>query len=357
MDARVSRAETSDFWAAPSATAGVAAWAAMAVTARLGISRIGAIELLFLFGPLVIVPLGVELGRLMGGGSRLEEVARRVQPLGAAMSIVAMWLPVGRTAGLLALVWMSVCVVLAGDGLLRFGRALRIDADGGVRATLATLGVARIDLAVGGAWLVASRLRMRPMGIQEPIGLLTAVHFHFAGFATATIAAATLAFAERMGPRPWLRRVVMAVAGLPFLGGAGFVISSVSTMAAAVTFSVCVAGLAVYLRSVAKHVYDGTARVMLQVASGTVFAGMVLAAAYAVANLSGSDALTISQMARTHGLLTAVGFCLAGLLGWLVEHSTQARTKFQEHPHPSRKEHGWHGASGVGHPALPSHVR
>jgi hypothetical protein len=33
----------------------------------------------------------------------------------------------------------------------------------------------------------------------------------------------------------------------------------------------------------------------------------------------GSDALTIPEMAKTHGILNAVGFCLAGLLGWLVE--------------------------------------
>jgi hypothetical protein len=46
---------------------------------------------------------------------------------------------------------------------------------------------------------------------------------------------------------------------------------------------------------------------------------MVLAAAYVVADYVGSDALTIPQMARTHGILNAVGFCLMGLLGWLVE--------------------------------------
>ena len=315
-------ADRVDLWAARSAMAGAAAWAAMAVMARLGIARIGAIELLFLFGPLVIVPLGVEVGRLMGGGSRLEEVARRIQPLGAATAMVAMWLPVGRRAGLLALVWMSVCVVLAGDGLLRLGAALRIGGRGTVRATLATLGIARIDLLVGGAWLVASRLGMRPMGIQEPIGSLTAVHFHFAGFATATIAAATLAFAARMRPRPGLRGVVLAIAGLPFLVAAGCVISPVLKMAAAVAFSVCVGGLAVVLQSVAIRVNDGTARMMLQVASGAVFAGMVFAAAYAMADFMGSDALTIPQMAQTHGLLNAVGFCLAGLLGWIVEQSS-----------------------------------
>jgi hypothetical protein len=48
---------------------------------------------------------------------------------------------------------------------------------------------------------------------------------------------------------------------------------------------------------------------------------MVLSASYAVADYAGSEVLTIPQMARTHGILNAVGFCLAGLLGWLVEKS------------------------------------
>jgi hypothetical protein len=50
---------------------------------------------------------------------------------------------------------------------------------------------------------------------------------------------------------------------------------------------------------------------------------MVLSGAYAVADYLGSGALTIPQMARTHGVLNAVGFCLSGLLGWLVESSVQ----------------------------------
>ena len=74
----------------------------MAVLARMGIVRVGAIELLFLFGPLVIVPLGMELGRGMGGTGRLEELARRLQPVGAGMVVVAMCLPPGRRAGLAA---------------------------------------------------------------------------------------------------------------------------------------------------------------------------------------------------------------------------------------------------------------
>jgi hypothetical protein len=323
------RSGPQDSWARLCATAGAVVWAGMAVLARMGVARIGAIELLFLFAPLVIVPLGMELGRGMCGGGRLEELARRMQPVGAVAAVVAMWMPPGERAGIVALGWFLICVVMGGAGVVELIAAWR-DAGGGpfgsrsgqVRGTLVrvTLAVARIDLVVGGAWLVASRWGMRPMGIQEPIGLLTAVHFHFAGFATATIAAATLGFAERRGEaRPWLRAVVGVVAGMPFVVAAGFVVSPVVKMWAAILFSASVAWLAIAVRACGSRAEDGTARMLLQVAAGAIFAGMVLSASYAVADYAGSEVLTIPQMARTHGVLNAVGFCLPGLLGWILE--------------------------------------
>ena len=108
----------------------------MAVLAGMGRARIGAVELLFLFAPLVIVPLGIELGRMMGGGGRLEEVARQMQPLGAALAVAALWLPVGRAAGLAAVGWMGVCLLVAADGVILVSRALRRDASGAPAAHL-----------------------------------------------------------------------------------------------------------------------------------------------------------------------------------------------------------------------------
>src|SRR5438477_12241171 len=67
-------------WAATCATAGAAVWAGIAVLARMGIARLGAIELLFLFAPLVIVPLGMELGRVLGGHSCRGTVGQGLQP-------------------------------------------------------------------------------------------------------------------------------------------------------------------------------------------------------------------------------------------------------------------------------------
>jgi hypothetical protein len=125
---------------------------------------------------------------------------------------------------------------------------------GQVRATLFdfSLVVARMDLVVGGSWLVASRLGMRPLGIQEPIGLLTAVHFHFAGFATAMIAAAMLRFSLDSHQR-WLKWIVPLVIGMPYMVAIGFVISPALKMTAAAVFSASVAALAVLLRSTSSH--------------------------------------------------------------------------------------------------------
>jgi hypothetical protein len=310
---------------------GAAAWAGTAVLARIGIARMGEVELLFLFAPLVIVPLGMELGIPIEGSGWFDEAARRLQPIGAAMALWTMWLAPGRRAGLAALAWMAVCALMAGSGLMTVARIIREKLTGEPsvrdaatnRTAMILIAIARIDLAVGGAWLVASRLGMQPMGIREPIGLLTAVHFHYAGFATATVAAATLQFAERRGESRWLRRVALMLAGLPFVVAAGFVVAPALKMSAAVLFSLSVAVLAIFLRGYGVQANEPAARVLLQIAAGAVFIGMIFSSAYAVADFTGSDVLTVPQMARTHGLLNAMGFCLLGLLGWLIENKAK----------------------------------
>jgi len=350
-------------WAAGWALAGAAAWAGVAVLARMGIVRIGVIELMFLFAPLVIVPLGVELGRLRGFSSgvarELAGMAQTLQPLGAVLAVAAVCLAPGARAGFLAGGWMVVCGLMAWAGVVELGAVVlgssagmeNLTGEVPVTPRLVTVStevvavpsrlsriagcVGRIDLAVGGAWLVASRLGWRPMGIQEPIGLLTAVHFHFAGFATAMIAGATLRFSEaRFAGRVlllrWLQRVVVLVLGMPFLVAAGFVISPGLKMVAAIVFSASVAGLAGFVWMCAGRVEDRTARGCLRVAGGAVFVGMGLSGTYAVADFVKSEMLPIPRMASTHGVLNALGFCLLGLLGWIVESAKTLTTEGTE---------------------------
>lgn len=317
--------ESAERWAIGWAAAGATAWAAVAVLARVGAVRIGVIELMFLIGPLVIVPLGLELGRI--GVERIGfwgDMAQSLQPLGAIFAVVATVMGPGFRAGALACGWMVVCGCAAVAGALELfslqqSRGHSNEASASKWVALVAIAVAKIDLAVGGAWLVASRLGMRPIGIQEPIGLLTAVHFHFAGFATAMIASATVRFAARNGQARWLQRVVLAILVLPFVVAIGFVISPVLKMVAAAAFSIAVAVFAGFMWSVSGKAESRQARMLMRIATGAIFVGMGLSSGYAVTDFLKSDALTIPRMASTHGILNAVGFCLVGLLGWLVE--------------------------------------
>lgn len=326
----VNRWSENGTWARGCAGVGVGVWAAIAMGARAGVVRIGAIELIFLFAPLVIVPLGMELTRVMtavAAGENWGNVATRLgQPFGAVFAVMAMLLPPGRLAGVLACGWLAICLLAGGNGVID-ALTWWSDAREGARATplfsLALL-ASRMDLVVGGLWLVASRIGMRPLGIQEPIGLLTAVHFHFAGFATALIAAGMLRFD---GQSRWLKWVVPVVIGMPYMVAVGFVVSAVLKMATAVIFSLSVAALAVLLRSFGKRAQQPEVQVLLQVAAGAVFAGMFLSSMYAVLDFLGSDVLTIPQMARTHGILNAVGFCMTALLGWVIEFDARSTEK------------------------------
>jgi hypothetical protein len=146
-NAHFGRNENVDLWAPTCATAGAAVWAGTAVLARMGIARLGGIELLFLFAPLVIAPLGMELGRVLGASGRLEELARRLQPAGAAFAVAAMWLAPGRRAGLVAIGWLVICGLMAMGGVLALGKDF---ADGSIRVTRIAMCMARLDLAVGG---------------------------------------------------------------------------------------------------------------------------------------------------------------------------------------------------------------
>ena len=314
-------------WAAGSATLGAAAWAALAALAGAGRARLGVIELLFLFAPLVIVPLGLELGRVTAPVVWLlpEDVARIMQPLAAALAVSSFWFSPSRAAAMLVAPWVVVCLLVALAGL----RSLFRGKNHSLPAMAANLG--RIDLALAGGWLFVSRLGLRPLGFQEPIILLTAVHFHYSGFATALLAGTTVDFARRAGRDSRLLGLVVALVVLaPFALAAGFVLSPVLKLAAALILSLSVMGLAGLMLRLVRDLRSGTARGFLSVSGAGVVVGMALAGTYALGDALGKDWLLIPRMASTHGVLNALVFVLPGLLAWLVEWHTNGPISSRE---------------------------
>ena len=130
--------------------------------------------------------------------------------LAAAVLIVpALLVDRGTLAGVLALPGLAVAVATAVPAAL--GWLGRPSFRPGALARLA----GPLYLTVGATWLVASRLGLRPVGIGEPIVELTAVHFHFAGFVAALLAARTYEVASGRVPRWAAVATLLTVASPP----------------------------------------------------------------------------------------------------------------------------------------------
>ncbi len=219
----------------------------------------------------------------------------------------------GGGAGVLALPWLAVAVqlfVLAAIGWLD-----RPDFSPGALARLAS----PVYLTVGATWLVASRLGLEPVGIGEPIVELTAVHFHFAGFAAALLAARTYEVASHVTPR-WSTAGALLTIAAPPVVAIGFTTGSApAQIGGALLLSIgvwIVAGLT--LAAVLPRTAGAGAKVLLTVSALTVVAPMVLAVFWAAGQHYDVPALDVPAMARIHGTLNAFGFSLAGLLGWVA---------------------------------------
>jgi hypothetical protein len=267
---------------------------------------IGTIEKLFLLGPLVVVPLGLQLAGVVSPWLLL---------IAAAAVTISFLVPTGMIAGMLVVPWLMLCIGIAVGGLWRF--RTRIAPSTQHLGEICRI-VAMIGLVVGGVGLLQSRWGMEPLGFREPLVLLVAVHFHFAAFVTPIMAGEVL---ERMRNENRMRKWVLticATGGSPLLA-AGYVLHVRGLRLTGATLLVAAIVMMSFwvLRNLGR-VESFAARVLLGVSALSAVAAMVYASVYALADFCGAVWIAIPQMARAHGVLQAVGFSACGLLGWIV---------------------------------------
>ena len=305
-------------WSALSAFIGGIIWIADLAVAGHSYFGLGTIERLLLLAPLVIIPLGFLLADTPNGyrrGQSIYRMACLIQPFAAFLVVVSFWLTPGVLAASLTLPWLLVSG-LAGlsrlHDLLRrgFGRVEDVCFDAGL-----------LYLVVGAAWLVLSRFGGSQFGFEEPIVLLTAVHFHYTGFAVPLIMGAVGRALNRAFPRAYtlFRFVAIGVIGGPPLIAVGFVFSPLLKVVAVIWLAVSLVGLSVFSVVVLPTIRHRVAQGLLAISTISVLVGMALAAVYAVGEFTGQLWLSIPHMARTHGVINALGFTLCGLLAWIIE--------------------------------------
>ena len=273
-------------------------------------SAIGPIEALMLLAVAVVVPLGLSLAAAGDRATAALRLARLLLPVGA-IAVAASFLldHRGNAAAALVLPWLGITLLVAAHGLARLLR------DAGRWPEMA-LAAGCALLPIGGGWLVMSRLGASSFGFEEPIPLLTAIHFHYAVFAT--LALVGLA-GRRVGDGAVFRAIVAGAVAGPLLLAAGITFSPALEIAAAVLVVATVSTFAVLTLARVVPRLRGLPRALLAASAASVLLGMAAALAYAVGEFTGRPLISLGQMARIHGPLNGLGFALCGLLGWTLE--------------------------------------
>ena len=276
------------------------------------------IERLLLLAILVFTPLTLRLTANQNGQHPWPwRAAVLIQPFAALLVVASFHTRTGLKAALLTLPWSLVTVLIALFGVWRLRQ----------RRSLAPIEELCLDaglayITVGGGWLFLSRCGLNPIGFSDSIVLLTATHFHYAGFAAPILTG--LAGRKINEVRPSLRKFFrMAAAGViagPPMVAAGITFSRAIEMFSAFALAASLLLLALLiLFAIVPALKHRVAQLLLIISANAVIVTMIFACVYATGRYAGITTVTVPLMAQVHGLSNAFGFVLCGLLAWLIE--------------------------------------
>jgi hypothetical protein len=305
---------------------GLAAWLVVA-GARLGGALDEAVlaEIAVLAIPLIAAPLALPLSarRFRSDGTPLARQIRRFKiyalagALGGVGLVVAALLPdlpARALAGLTA-PWLLFCGLAAVHGVARLLTRSRLS------LPELAIDVSLMLLPGAAVWLMVYRGEWILGGFGGLAAVLTAAHFHAAGFGTLLMTGMLgRGLAEAKLPRARKIHAVTTVALLlafPLLAGGIATGIRGLELAGAGLYVVALPVLAMLQIAAAVHLRDRPAglRVLLGLSAGCLMMATVFAGRFAMQGFYGA-AVPIATMLRFHGLINALGFLGLGLLAW-----------------------------------------
>jgi hypothetical protein len=164
---------------------------------------------------------------------------------------------------------------------------------------------------IGSAWLLCDRLAIQPLGFSPLIVLLTAVHFHHAGF-TLPISAGLLTRTQQAGP--WRIVAVTVVLAVPLVAIGITVSPLLELVGSALTAAAAIAvALGLLARAQSLPMVPG---LLSACAGACLLAAMIFAGSYAIGEYRGAAWPDIASMINLHGAVNALGFGLLGAWAW-----------------------------------------
>ncbi len=292
------------------------------------------IERLLMLSVLVFVPLALSLTATpdkAGSHSVAFRWAILLQPFGAVLVVLSFCVRTGFLAGAITIAWILVTFFIALFGLWRLWRRWKFS------RSIFPLEELCIDaglayIVVGSGWLFLSRCGLNPLGFSDTIVLLTAVHFHYAGFAAPILTGlAGRKIKTGFARKCYLVAASGVIAGPPLVA-AGITVSRSVEVFSAVTLALSLFVLAMLtLFVIVPKLALRTAQLLLVLSSISVVVTMMFACLYAIGRFAGMMPISIPLMAQIHGTSNALGFTLCGLLAWslLSAHAKQKERSSQ----------------------------
>lgn len=302
-------------WGRRSAIWGGLVWSLLLLT-RIGDSpETDLMQRILLLGVLVIVPLALSLVPASESKDReslLYRLALLSQPVAAIGAVASFLLEPGVPAGGLAFLWSCETALIAGFGLQRLSRPAPRS------APEVSISFGLIFISVAGVWLVVHRLGLQLLDYGDTIILLTAVHFHFAGYAAPMLAGLTgRRLSQNLGASRVFKLIPIGIVGGTALVAAGISVSPALALVGTVMISIGLLLLAILVVGwILPSMESIPGRVLILFSAVSCLPAMVLACAYAYSIVFQKLIIDIPQMAMTHGVANAFGFSLCGLVGW-----------------------------------------
>jgi hypothetical protein len=285
------------------------------------------IERLVLFAILVITPLTLSLVLSPdrdGRHSLSSRAAALIQPPAALIAVVSFHSRTGIGAAILSTGWTAAALLIA---LCAFDRLAR-------RRSLLPVEELSIDaglayITAGGGWMFLSRHGLNPMGFSDTIVLLTAAHFHYAGFAAPILTGLAGRHIKKVRPslRHYFTVAAIGVIAGPPLVATGITFSRAIEMASAIALSISLLMLSLLiLFAVVPVLKQKVAQLLFVISANSVVVTMIFACLYAAGRYLGIETVTIPLMAKIHGAINAFGFVLCGLIAWSILAPSPDRT-------------------------------
>ncbi|MEM8523150.1 MAG: YndJ family transporter [Bacteroidota bacterium] len=259
------------------------------------------VKILILAAPLWLMPLALEI-------MRFELNVRWTALLLAGILAISFCLSPSILAAVLSIPWLFFALWLS----WKTWQARRDN--------LSHL-LAALFLSVGAAWAFADRLGFEAFGFDSTIVLLTAAHFHYAGFCLMLIAGWTERKSAIYGVLVGVPMVAIGISSSHLNGPPLLEVMAVTIMVAAGIW----VGL-LHLLLTKKMQFRAHAWLWL-LAGLALISGMVLALLYGWRYYFPIPSLSIPSMYALHGTLNAIGFAAPALIAWWyakmnINHST-----------------------------------